>query len=332
VMAMGAVGDQITKLMSQVVDFGDLEDLKVTFPEDSSVFEDASDAASEDIGDVQVKDMFGIFASYDTKQESLLSNDAAWGGCLFSLAFAAGITNKKVRKVLKDGVRPSDLEFDIPQVVIPKLSKLTLAQRLARIECDMGLDDNRGSILVRVNNLENYLCDDDFDAGPSNVLSRVTALEKKLYNEDASKPQEIDEMIMQSQEEENNEGTKKTQDEILEENVIKEILQASLKSKDTRVKKYSADSVEEMALATAIKESNDIEAKRKMIDSLAANEAGGEIIPNNHEEDFELDDMALANLIEMGFEFGPACIILKKCNNDHNEALMLLLSDGDVLS
>jgi len=210
VMAMGAVGDQITKLMSQVVDFGDIVELQATFPEDASVFEDA---ASEPPGDVQVKDMFGIFANYETKEESLLMNEAAWGGCLFSLAFAAGITNKKVRKVLKDSVLASDLEFDIPQVVIPKLSQNTLAQRVARMEFDMGLNDNRGSILKRVKNLENHLCGEDFDDGPSNVLSRVAALEKIFFNEDASKPQEIDSISegKKTPRTENNEGKKKNE-------------------------------------------------------------------------------------------------------------------------
>jgi len=62
--------------------------------------------------------------------------------------------------------------------------------------------------------------------------------------------------------------------------------------------------------------------KKKLIDSFA-NE--GDIIPSNHEQDFELDNVALGNLLEMGFEFGPACIILKKCNNDCDVALGILL-------
>jgi len=127
---------------------------------------------------------------------------------------------------------------------------------------------------------------------------------------------------------------KKTKDELLEENAMNEILRLSLESKDKRVKCDSnntvdTDTMEDIALATAIRESTDIEAKRKMIDSLATKKSGGEIIPNNHEEDFELDDMALASLLDMGFEFGPAYIILKKCNNNHDIALTMLLN-GEV--
>jgi len=182
VMAMGVLGDQMRKLMSQVVDFGHLEDLKLTFPEDGTVFEEASDAASGPIGEVRMKDLFGL-ATYETKAENLLTNDAAWGGCLFSLAFAAGITNKKVRKVLKDVAHPPGIDFDIPQVDVPKLSTRSFFQRVARMESDLGLDGDRASLtmMVRVENLENQLFGKDFDPGSSTIKSRIADVEKYLY-------------------------------------------------------------------------------------------------------------------------------------------------------
>jgi len=49
-------------------------------------------------------------------------------------------------------------------------------------------------------------------------------------------------------------------------------------------------------------------------------------IPENHEDDFEVDDSALAILLNMGFELGHASIILKRCNNNSDVALGILLN------
>jgi len=122
---------------------------------------------------------------------------------------------------------------------------------------------------------------------------------------------------------------KKTLQTDFERKENEELIKQTQEEEKNVAKRRSSCSVEGLELATAIRESNDIEAKRNMIDSFATKESGGEIIPNNHEEDFELDDMALASLLDMGFEFGPAYIILKKCNNNHDIALTMLLN-GEV--
>jgi len=143
-------------------------------------------------------------------------------------------------------------------------------------------------------------------------------------------------VTLQGEGEVNNESFKKlsfrrkTESETFEENIMNKIVQEScdgMKKENILQPNDSSNRKEDEALTTALRESIDSGAKREIIDHLASLKSGGEIIPNNHAENFEIDDGVLATLLDMGFEVGRACIILKKCNNNSEQSLVMLLSD-----
>jgi len=314
VLAMGAISNNVTKFMSQVVDFGDLDELTATFPEDASIIADASASASVELpGDVQIKDMFGIFANYETRSESILNNDKAWGGCLFSLAFAAGIAN---RKTIKDSLISPSLEFDIPQFEIPKLHTKTLVERIERIEVSFGMNLNGESgstVLNRVRRLENTVWEDDFDGGTStvfNLLERVTDMEKHLFNENESEPLDSGNFYDSINHEKNNENNE----------TMPVQNKATIRNEEAMELEYTGV-LEELEKEANFEEETHKDAKTRMIENII----GGDIIPSNH-EDFVIDDNSFAKLMDMGFEAGPAFNVLMKCNNDHDLAISVLLN------
>jgi len=379
VFAMGAVGEQFTKFMGQAVDFGCLEELKAHFPEDSA----AIDNAAYTSGDVQVKDIFSNFVDIDSSAEKSLTNDAVWGGCLFSLAFAAGITN---RKALKEVIKTDNLNFEIPQVEVPKLSSKSISQRLTRIELDMGVASEDGcSLLVRVKYLEKQVLGNNYEPDVPNILDRVATLELYLYKEIASKPtenyfteecglspqkvndagkgpdvytdkinkklenhkqqQEISKEANEKQKQmfqisisteekkrpslerpstegsevvDNGHKTKNSSTNI--ESVFQELEKLEFKNEDT-FRSLGADTIEEENIFCAIKESEMMQVKRGKVVDHALNNSGGLIIPTNHEETFDVNDEALAILMEMGFDVARAITVLKKCNNNIEEAM-----------
>jgi len=192
VCGLGIVTDAFQKI-GECVDFSSLEDLRIAFPE-SQILESgitAGQAVTTEIGNVGTSD-FGEMMCDGLKDDSASQglSDKAWTGALFSLAFCAGVANKKT---IQAAISTKGFEFDINQVEVAKLAgrspgapenagaRLTLAERVKAIENEVGMEcPDVANILERVKYLEACIMGEECST-PKSLLNRLQVLEESVF-------------------------------------------------------------------------------------------------------------------------------------------------------
>eukprot|EP00588_Corethron_pennatum_P011888 CAMPEP_0194270436 /NCGR_PEP_ID=MMETSP0169-20130528/4411_1 /TAXON_ID=218684 /ORGANISM="Corethron pennatum, Strain L29A3" /LENGTH=434 /DNA_ID=CAMNT_0039012479 /DNA_START=870 /DNA_END=2175 /DNA_ORIENTATION=+ len=192
VCGLGIVTDAFQKI-GECVDFSSLEDLRLAFPE-SQILESgitAGQTVTTEIGNVGTSD-FAEMMSDGLKDDSASQglSDKAWTGALFSLAFCAGVANKKT---IQAATSTKGFEFDINQVEVAKLAgrspgspdnagaRLTLAERVKAIENEVGMAcSDVANILERVKYLEACIIGEECST-PKSLLNRLQVLEESVF-------------------------------------------------------------------------------------------------------------------------------------------------------
>jgi len=194
VCGLGIVTDAFQK-MGECVDFGSLQDLQLTFP-DNPVLDAGINAGltvSNEIGEIgggDFSEMMSDGSKYMSASQDLLSSDKAWTGALFSLGLCAGIAN---RKTIQAATSTKGFEFDINQVEVAKLSghntnssvkagaRLTLAERVKAIENEVGTEcPDVANILEKVKYLEKCIIGEECST-PMALLLRLQVLEESVF-------------------------------------------------------------------------------------------------------------------------------------------------------
>mmetsp|Transcript_16261 Transcript_16261/g.32353 ORF Transcript_16261/g.32353 Transcript_16261/m.32353 type:complete len:658 (+) Transcript_16261:209-2182(+) len=181
------------------VDFGNLEDLKGSFPENSIIDYGIESGLSlgEDlspVGNCDMAEMLGEGSKFATSSQILLQNNAAWNSALFSLAFCAGVTNRKHIQALHS---TKGFEFDIKQTEVSKFSgrssssvnsqgsgahgRQTLTQRIMAIANEIGfVCPDKASLTEKVKFLEETIIGEK-ESSPKPLVARVLFLEESVF-------------------------------------------------------------------------------------------------------------------------------------------------------
>jgi len=218
VCGLGVVAEGFKDMMtSTCVDFGNLEDLKGSFPENSiidsgiesglSVESDSNPNLWSDLGKISGTDkaeMLGDGSKFATNSQILLQDNAAWNSALFSLAFCAGVTNRKHVQALHS---TKGFEFDIKQIEISKFARgsssissvsqltagthgrntsstngrKTLTQRIMALENEIGLDcSDQANITERLQRLEKSIIGEK-ESSSKPLLAKIIFLEEFIF-------------------------------------------------------------------------------------------------------------------------------------------------------
>jgi len=200
VCGLSVVSDGFSKMMGSCVDFGSLDELRMSFPDCAVI--DAGIAVGSELGDLEVDadmgEMLTEASNYATTNQSLLQNNAAWNSALFSLAFCAGVTNRKRIQALHS---TKGFEFDVKQIEVSKFSRRlssgasrsnnstgagthgrqTLTQRIIAIANEIGIDcPDQGSLAEKVSCLEETI-NGEKDSSSKPLIARVNFLEESVF-------------------------------------------------------------------------------------------------------------------------------------------------------
>eukprot|EP00587_Corethron_hystrix_P001894 CAMPEP_0113326864 /NCGR_PEP_ID=MMETSP0010_2-20120614/18845_1 /TAXON_ID=216773 ORGANISM="Corethron hystrix, Strain 308" /NCGR_SAMPLE_ID=MMETSP0010_2 /ASSEMBLY_ACC=CAM_ASM_000155 /LENGTH=793 /DNA_ID=CAMNT_0000187417 /DNA_START=616 /DNA_END=2997 /DNA_ORIENTATION=- /assembly_acc=CAM_ASM_000155 len=299
VVAMAGVADAMKSIMTEIVDFSDIGEIKeavsVNCASSLPLVENAESAAMAsvesatgnfDIANFMNPDHLDVL-KLQTESERLCFDEKVWGGVIFSLSLGAVFAANKDK--IRESLNPLDFTEEISIQELPFLAnssfalipaqKDTIAQRVSSMEKILNISDpnptDQPKVCDRIQRLEHHLFDDhfmpcsDLPTGRESLIARVQALETFISAKDQ-------EGINQQQEE-----------PPVEPSILRE----------------------EQAKATAL------ELRQR-----------GTASPENHADEIEHDDAALSFLMEMGFETGRASVILKRCDNRGDVALNHLLA------
>jgi len=199
VCGLGVVAEGFKEMTSTCVDFGSLEDLKGSFPDDSIIDSGIETGLSigsdlSPIGNCDMVEMLGEGSKFATSSQSLLQNNAAWNSALFSLAFCAGVTNRKHVQALHS---TKGFEFDIKQIEVSKFShrssssansqgsgahgKQTLSQRIMAVANEVGfVCPDKASLTEKVKFLEETIIGEK-ESSSKPLVARVHFLEESVF-------------------------------------------------------------------------------------------------------------------------------------------------------